>query len=117
MESARAGRWRGWHHWVLGLLALTSFLVPLHVGLDLELWERLLDFLHVPAFVAITLYLYYFLPSKGTPARRLGWAFGLASAASGIVEILQHFTGRQASFWDFYHSTLGAFIAVLWVLI
>ncbi len=117
MASVSAGKLRGWHHWVLGLLALACFLVPLKFEVAMEFWERFLDFLHVPAFAAIALYLHHFLPAKWSPARRLGWAFGLAAAASGMVEILQHWTGRQASFWDFYYSVSGAFLSVLWLLL
>jgi|GEM_PF-5665449 len=113
MESVEAGRRRsGRQHWILGALTLTTFLVPLHFGMELNFWERVLDFLHLPAFAAIALYFFRFLPLASAD-RRILWSFAICTAVAGLIEILQAGTGRQASWDDFVHGMMGAFVGLL----
>ncbi len=107
---------RRWRHWLLGIPCVVAFLIPLRFPGDAELWERVLDFLHVPAFAAVALYIFHYLPVRWSRSGRLGMALALSSAASGMIEILQHWTGRSASFGDFLNSTAGAFLGVFAIL-
>lgn len=94
-------------------LFLGVFLIPLHFRLQAAFWDRLMDAAHVPAFAAATWFLQRRWPVCWTERRRVALSFGLATFTGGMVEILQHWTGREASWGDCLNSTAGAFLFVV----
>ncbi len=91
----------------------TGFLVPIHFQVNVELWERLMDYLHVPVFAAITWFLFAHLPGRLARPARIGWAILISAALAAGIERLQEFTGREASMSDFEDGVAGSILAGL----
>jgi hypothetical protein len=100
--------------WILAAaLFFTLFLIPLRFGLHSDLRERLLDAAHTPAFATLAWYLLRHLPAAWTQTRRLSVTLAIAVVLSIGIELLQGWSGRQASATDALYSVAGAFLAVL----
>lgn len=91
----------------------TGFLVPIHFAVNVEFWERLMDYAHVPVFAAITWFLFAHLPERLTRSQRIGSALFLAAALAAGIERLQEYTGREASMSDFIDGVAGSILAAL----
>ncbi len=111
-------------HWLrYGIAAAIigmGFLLPIRFRVNVEFLERLMDFLHLPVFVAVTWFLFAHLPATIPRPARIGWATFLAAALAAGIERLQEFTGREASMNDFKGgvagSLLAAFALAVWLL-
>lgn len=105
-------RWRGWQMALAALAFFVPFFIRLPVALDAAFWQRLMDAAHLPAFGVLAGVL-----ARVAGGARPGWqhfsrAFAGAALAAGAVELVQEWTGREASFGDFLYSVAGAFIGV-----
>ena len=88
-----------------------GFLIPIRWQVNVEFWERLMDYLHVPVFAAITGFLFVHFPARLTRRARIGWAIFSAAALAGGIERIQEFTGREASMSDFEDGIAGSALA------
>ncbi len=74
------------------------------------------DMLHGPAFALFAAMLVFLLPQRTARQKRLVvmgvWIFLVGGGI--LVEILQHFIGRSASWHDIVANTLGVTAGVLW---
>jgi hypothetical protein len=88
-------------------LAVTCvlLLIPLPRGWHGGWRGELLDAGHVPLFAAVAVSLWVWLrPALVRPVL-------IAVAVAGLAEVVQHFVGRTASWFDFLHGSLGALAA------
>lgn len=99
-----------------GLLATAAALAPLpDRWTESPVVQRGYDALHLPLFGLAAAAVYILLPVGLSRGRRalIVVVGGLALAAA--VELIQPFTGRGASWRDFFHGALGVGLAVWWV--
>lgn len=71
-----------------------------------------MDAAHIPVVAIVTLFAWRILPARIVEKRAL-LAFLIGTAAAGIAEWLQRFTGREPSWSDFTNSVAGAFLTFL----
>lgn len=114
-ESAPATQPRSFRRWLLAAAVCAGvFLIPIRFAVNNEFWERLMDAAHIPFVAILTLFAWRILPSRIVENRAL-IAFIICTAAAGIAEWLQRFTGREPSWSDFTNSAAGAFLTFLGV--
>jgi len=114
-ESAPATQPHSFRRWLLAAAACAgAFLIPIHFAVNNEFWERLMDAAHIPAVAFLTLFAWRILPSRIVENRAL-LAFIICTAAAGLAEWSQRFTGREPSWSDFTNSAAGAFLTFLGV--
>ncbi len=116
-ESAPANQTRSFRRWLLAAVVCAgAFLIPIRFAVNNEFWERLMDAAHIPFVALLTIFAWHILPARVVQNRAL-IAFAICTAAAGIAEWLQRFTGRDPSWSDFTNSAAGAFLTFLGVTI
>lgn len=74
-----------------------------------------MDAAHIPVVAIVTLFAWRILPSRIVEKRAL-LAFLIGTAAAGLAEWSQRFTGREPSWSDFTNSAAGAFLTFLGIM-
>jgi hypothetical protein len=101
---------------IVGIIALLSLLLFIHVSATTAWLRVALDASHGPIFAGVAILLSLLLkPKMGTPGAavwpdwvRYSKVLGLCIALGALIEFLQGFDGRPPSFFDVLTDTAGA---------
>jgi VanZ family protein len=94
---------------------LTLSFVDIASGGDPQLWRKVTDAGHFPAYFLLSLLLFPILEDKFGTGKAIFSCLIISAVIAGMIEIIQPYFSRSGSISDFLVGMSGAFCGLLWI--